>query len=369
MTRRRFGTIRQLPSGRYQGSYVGPDGKRYLPPHTFAVKKDAEKWIRAEEALIETGTWFDTVKPLTPLFNEYCNHYINTQTTSRGHLKPTTQHLYRTLLRVHLYPFAHKRLTEITHADVRNWWSDSLSTGKKTATSRAYKLLSATLKRAVEEHLIPHSPCIIKGAHGISTGKTIIVPSREETTRLIGKMNPRYQLFTRFLANSGLRFGEAAALECNDLELVRLGSDPSWQVTINKTLVYVEGRPLTQEPKTAASIRKVKLRPELTAPIGEHIASLPDRPRQILFPNAAGGYIRNDVYTNSFRRAVQRAGIDSRVTPHSLRHFAGSEFGRAGANIAELARFLGDSSKESVLRYLHPTDRTDDLLKKMRFVE
>ena len=368
MTRRRFGTIRQLPSSRYQASYVGPDGKRYLAPHTFTKRHDAEKWVRAEEALIETGSWFESVKPHTPLFGDYCNHYINTQTTTRGHLKPTTKHHYRTLLRVHLQTFAQKRLTEITHADVRDWWSDSLASGKKTTVARAYKLLSATLKRAVDEQLIPHSPCVIKGAHGISTGKTIIVPTREETTRLIGSMNPRYQLFTLFLANSGLRFGEAAALEREDLELVELGGKPSWQVSINKTLAYVEGSPLIQPPKTEASTRTIKLRPELTKPIGKHIATLPDLPGQLLFPNATGGYLRNDVYTNSFRRAVQRAGIDSRVTPHSLRHFAGSEFGRAGANIAELARFLGDSSKESVLRYLHPTDRSDEIIGSMRFV-
>ena len=368
MTRRRFGTIRQLPSGRYQGSYVGPDGKRYLAPTTFAKQRDAETWMRKEEALIETGAWFEQVKPKTPLFGDYCNYYIDTQSTARGPLKPTTQQLYRTLLRVHLSDFAEKRLTDITHGDVRHWWSESLAEGNKTASSRAYKLLSATLNRAVDENHIPHSPCTIKGAHGVSSGKTIVVPSFEETKLLIEAINPRYRLFTMFLANSGLRFGEAAALTSDDLKLVELGGKACWSVTVNKTLALVDSEARIQAPKTEASNREIKLRPELTTPLGEHIATLPDRPRQILFPNASGGYMRNDVYTNSFRRALRKARLNPSITPHSLRHYAGSEYGRTGANIAELSKYLGDSSKESALRYLHTTDRSDELAQKTRFV-
>jgi hypothetical protein len=33
--RRQFGWVRQLPSGRYQASYVGPDGVRRLAPKTY----------------------------------------------------------------------------------------------------------------------------------------------------------------------------------------------------------------------------------------------------------------------------------------------------------------------------------------------
>ena len=127
MTRRRFGTIRQLPSGRYQASYVGPDGKRYLAPTTFAKGRDAETWVKKEEALIETGGWFEEVKPKTPLFGDYCRYYIDTQTTDRGPLKPTTQQNYRTLLRVHLKEFADKPLSEITRSEVRHWWSKSVA--------------------------------------------------------------------------------------------------------------------------------------------------------------------------------------------------------------------------------------------------
>ena len=40
--RRRFGTIRRLPSGRYQARYPGPDGVRRSPDDTFATKPTLE---------------------------------------------------------------------------------------------------------------------------------------------------------------------------------------------------------------------------------------------------------------------------------------------------------------------------------------
>ena len=43
MTRRRFGKMRKLPSGRWQASFIGPDGIRRPAPHTFSGKGDVER--------------------------------------------------------------------------------------------------------------------------------------------------------------------------------------------------------------------------------------------------------------------------------------------------------------------------------------
>lgn len=54
---RSFGSIRRLPSGRYQARYVGPDLARHTAPTTFALKRDAEAWLGAEDRLIASGAW------------------------------------------------------------------------------------------------------------------------------------------------------------------------------------------------------------------------------------------------------------------------------------------------------------------------
>jgi hypothetical protein len=47
-SRRRFGSLRQLPSGNWQASYVNRVGVRVRPPSTFLRRCDAEDWLASE---------------------------------------------------------------------------------------------------------------------------------------------------------------------------------------------------------------------------------------------------------------------------------------------------------------------------------
>jgi hypothetical protein len=134
MSKRRFGHIRQLPSGRWQASYTGPDKLRYRATHTFTTEKFAEKWLRHEEALIETNQWVMERSKASPLFGGYCEKHIDTQTNRNGELlKPTTKHLYRTLLRVHPTKFHNLTLHEIDTQTIREWWSEAVADGELTS--------------------------------------------------------------------------------------------------------------------------------------------------------------------------------------------------------------------------------------------
>jgi integrase len=91
-------------------------------------------------------------------------------------------------------------------------------------------------------------------------------------------------------------------------------------------------------------------------------------PNALLFPAAKGNnlHLRHDVFMNSWRRALKKSGIsDGAFSPHGLRHFAGSHLHLAGATIAELKEWLGDSSTAAVMRYVHSTGRTANIADKM----
>ncbi len=55
--RRTFGSTRQLPSGRWQASYLAPDGARRVADQTFAEAADANAWLSSIEATISGGEW------------------------------------------------------------------------------------------------------------------------------------------------------------------------------------------------------------------------------------------------------------------------------------------------------------------------
>ncbi|MEU1622684.1 hypothetical protein ABZ479_35990 [Streptomyces sp. NPDC005722] len=55
--RRRFGSVRKLPSGRVQARYRGPDGLMRTADKTFASQTDADRWLVKQEAKILDGDW------------------------------------------------------------------------------------------------------------------------------------------------------------------------------------------------------------------------------------------------------------------------------------------------------------------------
>ncbi|HET9731675.1 MAG TPA: hypothetical protein VFP54_03270 [Acidimicrobiales bacterium] len=54
--RRHFGSVRKLPSGRYQVSYWH-NVTRHVAPDTFPSKGDAQRWLSNIEADINRGAW------------------------------------------------------------------------------------------------------------------------------------------------------------------------------------------------------------------------------------------------------------------------------------------------------------------------
>ena len=142
MTKRRFGSVRQLPSGRWQARYPGPDGLDRSAPETFPTKRDAEVWLTLKEAEIRQGDWIDPDAGRIS-FGEYAATWIGEQI-----LKPRTEELYRGLLRNHLLPaFGNVPIGDIREAAVRRWRKERLAAGPRqqrpfgpVTVAKAYRL-------------------------------------------------------------------------------------------------------------------------------------------------------------------------------------------------------------------------------------
>lgn len=59
---RRFGSIRKLPSGRFQIRYRGPDGLPRMGPDTYERKGDAVRALTLAEAQLSRGDWTDPAR-------------------------------------------------------------------------------------------------------------------------------------------------------------------------------------------------------------------------------------------------------------------------------------------------------------------
>lgn len=383
MSRRSFGHIRKLPSKKYQASFVGQYGERVNAPYTFLTKSDASAWLSSEEVKLSKGiTQADTTPPAlaipSPTFEKYVERHIKLQTNASGSLlRESTKNLYMRLLRVNLRYFWGRELAAISPADVSEWWATSIVDGKKTSASKAYKLLSASMKRAVEERHIQANPCNVRGAQGAISGKDVGVPSLEEVKKISQHINPRYKQMVLLMAFGGFRFGEITELRRKDVKTISINGKKGYSFRVERAVTLVskggqKGMHVVDKPKSAAGIRDVVVTSSLSGQVDELLAAIEPSGDTLLFPAAEGKnkHLRHDVFMNSWRPALKRAGIsDGAFSPHGLRHFAGSHMHLAGATIAELKEWLGDSSTAAVMRYVHSTGRTGNIADRMVGIE
>ena len=149
-----------------------------------------------------------------------------------------------------------------------------------------------------------------------------------------------YGLLIRFLAYTGLRWGEMSALRVSSLDLLRR------RVRIGSAFVEVHGKLIEGTPKTHQK-RTVPLPRFLVDELARHVEG--KSPGDLVFSTPAGAPLRN---TNFRRRhwdkAVTAVGLDG-PTPHDLRHTAASLAVAAGANVKAVQRMLGHASATMTL--------------------
>lgn len=94
MARRRFGSVRRLPSGRYQASYHDEvTSERIVAPMTFTTATDARTWLATVEADLARGELLDP-RLSRRLFSEWAAEWL-----AGLHVKPKTLVRYESALR------------------------------------------------------------------------------------------------------------------------------------------------------------------------------------------------------------------------------------------------------------------------------
>jgi integrase len=340
---RSFGSLRRLPSGRWQARYRGPDGQIYTAPRTFELKKDGARWLSLTEAEILFGNWVDPEGTRVPL-KDYAEVWIE----ERPGLRPKTIQLYRYLVRRHIAP-GFKTVGTITDADVRRWRADLIAGGVSSVTAaKAYRLLKAILATAVDDGLIRRNPCRLKG------GGTEQSPERPLLTvgqvyALAEACGSRYYTLVLLACFCGLRWGELVALRRRDVDMATA------TVRITRQLTEVNGRPpLFAPPKTAAGRRVVIIPAPILRAVEDHLeAHAQPGVDGLLFTSPEGQLLRNSAFRNRVWIPAVTATDLKGVHFHDLRHAGNNLVAEAGASLRELMDRMGHASSRAALIYLH----------------
>lgn len=178
----------------------------------------------------------------------------------------------------------------------------------------------------------------------------------EELKKLLeGMKEYEWVLMTKFLCLSGLRIGEAIALEMNDIDYEER------TIKINKTFDALNK--IVVDPKTPASNREVYMQDELLEVVREiqlhtkkkMLRMAAGKPKY-LFCKMDGSHV--EYYTfNKYLRENTEAILGRRLTPHALRHTHVALMA-PNASMEAIARRLGHEDSAITRKvYMHVTEK------------
>jgi integrase len=350
--RRDFGTIRKLPSGRWQASYHHPRlGKRIGGPATWKAKADATAWLAAEETKLRRGA--QTVDPRRGRikFGSYADQWMAERV-----LRDRTREVYASQLRVHILPeFADVTLSGITPEHVRTW-NASMVRSSPSMAPKAYRQLRTILTTAVEDGLLAENPCHVRGASQESSAERQI-PTIDEVALLAEAIEPRFRCLVLIAAFCGLRKSECFGLaRCH----IRL-DEPYPRVLVERQRLEVAGKGLVFAPlKTEAAARAVAIPQSVVGEIEVHLANYVGvDPEALLFTTVRSGDMpRASAWMRLWNKARTGAELED-VRFHDLRHLAGTLAAIAGGTMKELQARLGHASPDAAMRYQHVAQGRD----------
>ena len=325
---------------------------------TFPTKSDAFAYLATVEADLIRGQWKAPVRSDATV-KSFGQAWIR----QNPHLKDSTRIAYANDFRLHIEPLlGHYRLDQLKPEIIREWRAtvgdrirqrsterdlhsaSRRQTGKSTQ-ARAYRVLHAILRTAVEDGLLDANPCRMKrgGEYDAAERPTL---STAEIELLAEVIDPHYKTYVYVAAYMGLRLGEMTGLRHKHVDLD--------EGTVR--IVQTEGRHTTPEtpstPKSDAGNRTLLMPPFFVDMLREHM-----RCQATIDPDA---YVFNtrrgkNVYygaPRALRRALTTIGRPE-VVGHDLRHIASGLKAQSGATLADLQRDLGHSTVDAVRRYMH----------------
>lgn len=355
MSKRGFGTVRQLASKRWQARYWGLDGERYSAPMTFDTKKAAQQWLSAMEVQLLQGDWINPERGKVALAD-----YVERWIAQRPGLRPRTRELYRWLLGKHIKPtkLGRAELGKLTTAAVRDWRSELLAAGvSEIVAAKAYRLVRGALRTAVEEdRILPRNPCRVRGADRENSPERPVL-TVAQVFAVVDRMPERFRVLVLLTAFCSLRWGEVTALVRADI------AEDASTVSVNKAInPGPGGKGLEVGPvKSRAGKRTLSVPDAIRPDVLSHLEKYVGRASTAyVFTGELGMPVRR----SNFQQRVGWVGLMKELGMagahfHDLRHAGNTWASNSGASTKDLMARMGHDDMRAALIYQHATREAD----------
>ena len=248
--------------------------------------------------------------------------------------------------------FGSMRIRKITPAMVEEYIHRFGMTHAAKTTATQLNIINQIFRYArMHGHTDTVATDIVNVPRGLKKTIRLLPPERDVETVKHSIDYPIMGLFAYLLLYSGLRRGEALALQYRDIDR------QNKKIHVQKSLCAYRNAPIIKTPKTEAGYRDVPL-------VDALIQAIPEgKPTEYIFTRN-GHLITDSDFDTLWGWYRKDTGITS--TPHQLRHWFATLLYDAGIDKFEAARYMGHTTAQMTEIYTHITrSRTETSLDRL----
>lgn len=347
--------ISRTPAGTYRAFWRDPAGRQRSK--NFDTKRAAKVFLTEVQSQMVKGNYADPNAGRI-LFGDHARQWMET-----WNVEPTTVARDQSIMRNHVLPrWEAVPLAKIDHIGLQAWVSE-LGTRRSPATvAEAHRLATGVLRSAVRNRVLAINP-----AEGIRLPRRRkqdtddrVISQDEVLTKLLPAAPKRYRAIIATAAGTGLRWGEAAGLCLDALDLV------TGHLRVIRTVIEVSGHTAFKPyPKSAAGRRTIPLPPWLIEIIAHHTATYAPGVEQLVFPNTVGKPLRRTLFrARVWKPTLTRAGLNPTLRFHDLRHSYATWLVDDGVPVNMVQRVMGHERSATTLDlYTRRSDGEDRILR------
>lgn len=337
----------------YRISFKDPFTQKYRVKSKsgFKTKKEAHAAASEEETKIANGFELDST---SLCLDQYLINWLNEY--KKESVRKNTYKLHSQNIKNHILPyFKHILLKDIKPIMYQKFLNHLTAKGY---SKRTVEIIHSTMHNAMDKAIIlskiEKNPCTgatISNKNAKKSGTLKYMRSEDIPTFLqVAYMdNYIYYIFFKTLIETGMRKGEAAALQWNDLDL------QEGIITINKSLDFqAESEDLLfGDTKTYSSTRQIVIASSLIDDLLKHKQMQDDDKRilgdaykhdlNLVFCRRDGSFLPKSTLFNAFSRILKKANL-SKLSIHSLRHTHAVLMLESGASMKYIQERLGHGS-------------------------
>ncbi|MDD3815669.1 MAG: site-specific integrase [Desulfocapsaceae bacterium] len=327
---------------------VHHDGQRKSAVATD--KRQAHSTAREINRRILEGTFQLNNEDFAKTFVTYSEIYIANAT-----IKPSTLADYKSILKKHINPvFGSKNIDKINRLDVKNFLRQKLKDGLSHSTVKHLRAcMSNVLDVALDADEIDQNPASRLGritSRDQMAHKSNVVPiflTKEVLTRLLDtflKHKPEHYPLALLLARTGMRIGEAVALNWDDIDFDKA------IITVRRA----KSRTVIDTPKSGKS-RNIDMSNQLSVVLRERKSEAKSK---WVFPGIKSDTLDATAWRRrTFDKILELAGLQ-KMRVHDLRHTYASLMLEQGQPLIYIQRQLGHHSIQitaDIYSHLIPT--------------